>query len=160
MEIRNPLEDELVVVPPQRGEKHIVGVQPRMPLAPLVERWWPVRIGAARAQHAVLRLVPVLRRPVDPVRRELVDDEKRGECCEVRDPLVERIHVMEHASRDDGIPRSVDLLEGLSHVPLALGCLRVDAEDVVATRRERLDEPAFAAAPDLEDSTRRGRQLI
>ena len=55
------------------------GMQPRMPLAPHVEVGRPVRLGAGRAQHPVLPLVPVLRGGVDLVRRELVDDEQRRE---------------------------------------------------------------------------------
>ena len=78
-------------------------VQPGMPRAPLVEVGRAVRLGAARAQHPVLPLVPVLRGAVDPVGRELVDDEERRERREQIEALVERVHVMEHAARDDGV---------------------------------------------------------
>ena len=87
----------------------------------------------------MLPLVPVLRRFVDQIPRELVGDEQRGERRESFEPLVERVHVVQHATRDDGVELAeVGLFERRLHVPLAGGRVRVDADDVVAARREQL----------------------
>ena len=54
-------------------------MQAGVPLAPLVETGRAVRLDTARAQHAVLTFVPVLRGAIDPVGGELVDDQERRE---------------------------------------------------------------------------------
>ena len=64
----------------------------------------PLRLGAACAQHPVVGLVPVLRRAADAVACELVDDEERRERGEQVEALPERVHVVQHVPRDDGIP--------------------------------------------------------
>jgi hypothetical protein len=70
-----------------------------------------------------------------------------------RAPLVERFHVMKHPARDNRVPLAVELLERALPEAVALRCVRVDTEHVVARVRELRDEPAFAAAPHLEHST-------
>ena len=107
----------------------------------------------------MLPLVPVLCFGVDAIRRELIDDEQRCEACELRDSLVERIDVMEHAPGDDCVVRAVDLLEARAAEARAFGRVRVDAEHVVAGGGERRDEPALVAAADLEHSRWRRWQL-
>src|SRR3954469_24100908 len=131
-----------------------------MPKTPLVEVGGAVRLDAARTQHPVLALVPVLRGAVDPVPGELVRDEERRERREQIEPLVQRIDVVEHATRDDGVPRALELLERRLYEALALRRIRVDAEHVVPGCSEQLDEPALSPAADLEDALRRWRQLV
>ena len=91
---------------------------------------------------------------------ELVDDEQRREARELRDPVVERIDVMEHAAGDDRVVLAVDLLEGELAERRPLRRVRIDAEHVVARGGERGDEPALASAADLEHSPWRRRQLV
>ena len=108
----------------------------------------------------MLPLVPVLRRGIDPVPRELVDEQARRERCELVEALAQRVHVMEHAAGDDGIELPFELLEFAAPEPLPSGALRVDAEDVVAGVGEQRDEPALTAAADLEHAQRRRRQML
>src|SRR6266566_4854666 len=129
-------------------------VQPWMTHTPFVEVGRAVRLGAARAQHPVLPLVPVLRGGVDPVGRELVDDEERREGREQVQSLAERIHVMQYATGYDRVPLPLELLERRLYEPCAGRRVRVDAERVVARRREELNEASLAPAPDLEDALR------
>ena len=136
-------------------------MQPLMTGTPLVDVARPVRLGAGRTQQPVLRLVPVLRGIVDPVPRELVDQHERCERRELVEALAERVHVMEHAPGDDGVEVAVDdLLERTSTERLALGCLRIDAECVVAGVGEQRHETALPAATDLEHAPWRRRQLL
>ena len=67
---------------------------------------------------------------------------------------------MEHAPGDDGVEVAVELLERTSTETLALGCLRIDAECVVAGVGEQRDETALPAATDLEHAPWRRRQLL
>ena len=128
--------------------------------APLVEIARAVGLGAARTQQPVLALVPVLRRLVDQVPRELVDEQERAERREFVQTFAERAHVMEHARGDDGVELAVEGLELAPAKPRALGCVRVDAEHVVAGLGEQPHEPTLPAAADLEHAPRRPRQLL
>ena len=67
---------------------------------------------------------------------------------------------MEHAPGDDGVVRAVDLLESRPAEERPVGRLRIDADDLVPGRPERLDEAALASAADLEHSSWRRRQLV
>src|SRR2546430_169111 len=136
MEVRDPLEDALVVACPQSVEQERVRMQARMPPAPLVEVGRAVRLASRSAQHPVLSLVPLLPRSVDKIPRELVDEEQRRERGEMVEALVERLHVVQHATGDHGIPArnrgSVhSILERRPDEPLTPGRLWIDAERVV-----------------------------
>src|ERR1700704_1785409 len=111
-----------------------------MPLAPVIEIGWAVRLDPGRAQHPMLPLVPVLSRAIDPVGCELVDDQQRRECGQRVEPFVERVHVMEPPACDHRIPFALELLELCAYKPLAFRRMRIDAEHVVARTREQLDE--------------------
>jgi hypothetical protein len=132
----------------------------RMPESPLVEIAGPVRLHAGRAKQSMLPLVPVLRRIVDPVPRELVHENER---CELREPveaLAERTNVMEHPAGDCRVELAVELLELDPTETRALGRLRIDADRVVAGAGKQLDEAALAAAADLEHASRGRRQML
>jgi hypothetical protein len=72
---------------------------------------------------------------------------------------------MEDATGDDCVPpraeqRLTRLLEGRVDELRPVGRLRVDTDNVVAARREQLDEAAVTSAADFEDSARGRRQLL
>jgi hypothetical protein len=81
-----------------------VRMQISMTVAPGVEIPRPVRLDAGRTEKRVLPLVPVLRGRVDQVDREFVDDEERSERGDEVEPLPEWTHVVQHPSRDHGVP--------------------------------------------------------
>jgi hypothetical protein len=128
-----------------------------MALAPLVEVGRAVGLDPARAEHAVLTFVPVLSGAIDPVVGELVDDEERRERGEQVETFVERVHVVQHATSDDGIPFALELLERPLHEARALGRLRVYTEDLVSRGCEQLDDTALVPAPDFEHAQWRRR---
>ena len=63
------------------------------------------------AAIAPARVVPRLQVGIDEIPRELVHDEQRPEIGELLDRVVERVEVMDDASRDDRIELVVDLAE-------------------------------------------------
>src|SRR5205085_11671871 len=112
-EIRPPLQESPLVPGLELTEKGRGRVQAGVVLAPLVDARRSVGVVPGRDEQPVLALVPLLRRPVDPLRRELVDDEERGEPGERVERVPERVHVVEDANRDDRVEwaRLVELLE-------------------------------------------------
>jgi len=144
----------------ESGEERIGRVQPRMPLAPLVEQRRRLGRRARRDEDAVLGLVPFLRGAANPLRRELVDNEQRSEGRQLLERRVERLDVMEDADGHRGIERLVELAKVAVQELGSGGRARVDAPHVVARRRELADEAAAVAAADLEDAGGRRRQLL
>ncbi len=107
-------------------------------------------------------LVPRLDIADDQVGRELIDKEQRRKPREQRDPVVERVDMMEHARCDDRVPglrcqNIRSLLKLASQIAIAVRRSRVDAHDVVATLGEVFNETALVAAAHLEHACRRGR---
>jgi hypothetical protein len=158
VEVRHPHEFTLFVVVSQRAENDLVPVETRMALSPIVDSLR--RLDVACGGPALL--VPRLDIADDQVGRELVDKQQRGEPREQRDPIVERVDVMEHACGDDRVPGLRcedlrDLLKLASQITVAVRSARVDAHDVVATLGEVLNETSLVAAAHLEHTCRRGR---
>ena len=109
----------------------------------------------------MLRLVPVLRRRVDPVPRELVEDQQRRQAHELVERRPERVDVMQHTACNDGGERArvVELFERDLPVRLAGRRVRINREHVVPGFEQRRRDPAFVPAPDLEHARRRRGQL-
>ena len=160
VQVRHPLEHTLVVALAQRREQRLVRMQIGMTRRPLAEIRWPGRVGARRCEHSMLALVPVARVGVEAGPRELVDEEQRREARELRDPVVERVDVVEDAAGHDGVEGTVDVLEADLPERRPVRRVRIDAEHVVARGGERGDEAAVAAAAHLQHSPWRRRQLV
>ena len=131
-------------------------MQPRMPPPPLLERRRPDRIRTLPPAS----LVPRLQLGVDEIPRELVHDEHGREIGEFPDRIVERVEVMDDASRDDRVELAVNLAKVV--LPKALACrrTRIDTEDVVPCGGERGHDAAAVAAADLEHARRSGWQVL
>src|SRR5690349_3703142 len=115
---------------------------------PLREVRRALRLAAGRGEGPMMALVPVHRRRVHVVPRELVDDEQRRERNELVESGLERMDVVQDTSRDDGVegPWIVELLERHAPVDRAVGRGRVDREHVVAGACQRGCDTAFASA--------------
>ena len=102
MEVRHPDEFTLVVVTPQRAENDLMPVQTWVATSPIIDllRGLDVACGGPPL------LVPRLDITDDQVGRELIDKEQRREPREQRDPVVERVDMVEHARCDDRVPGS------------------------------------------------------
>ena len=156
MEVRHPVEGAFLVLPAQRREEAVVRMQSRMPPPPLLDRRRPDRIRTLTPA----RLVPRLEVGIDEIPRELVHDEQRPEIGELLDRVVERVEVMDDASRDDRIELVVDLAEVALPEAVARRRARIDAEDVVPGGGERGHDAASVAAADLEHARRSRRQVL
>jgi hypothetical protein len=120
-------------------------------------------MSARREQDAALRLVPLRRRLVDRVPRELVEHERAavaeqlGDACHV---VVQARHVMERTARDHGVEAFVvvHVLQLDPPEDRPFGRRGVDRDDVVACGIDRARELSVAAA-DLEDPRRKRRKM-
>jgi hypothetical protein len=134
-------------------------IQPRVVHAPVIEVRRTLGLGTGNTEHPVLPLVPVLRRLVDPVPRELFENENGREPRELLERGLERVDVMKDALGDGEIEQGgiVERLQGDLPEDRPFRRIRVDREHVVAFRRERKRELATAAA-DLEEAGGRRKQ--
>jgi len=72
-------------------------VEIRVALRPLPQVARAQRLAAGRGEEPMLRLVPCARRLVDPLGRELVDEQERREPRQLVEAGAERIDMMQDA---------------------------------------------------------------
>ena len=159
MEVRHPLERPLLVARPQRFEQHVLRVEVRVALPPLVEGRRAGRLRAGGGEQAVLALVPVLRCGIDQLLGELVDEQQPTERREPVEPSSSgrtwwSTRPATTASNSPSTSSNDPLPERR-----AFRGVRIDPERVVARVEERRHEPAELAAADLEHPRRRRRQV-
>lgn len=111
-----------------------------------------LRLPSGSREHAVLGLVPLDRRRVHVVPRELVQYEQRRQVRELVERGAEQLDVMENATRHDRVEPTlvVELLERDASVQRPLRRLWIDREHVISGLGEGRSHAALAPAPDLE----------
>ena len=131
-------------------------------LPPLGEVGRARRLAARGGQRPVLPFVPVPRRFVDPLPRELVEEEQRGQPRHLVQRLTERLDVVEDALGNDGVEpgRLLELLQRDLPEPLALRRLLVDRDRVVAGIDQGRRDAAGAPAADLQHARGRRRKVL
>jgi signal transduction histidine kinase len=136
-------------------------MQVRVAAAPFREIRRSFGLVARGAERPVLALVPLDRRLIHVVPRELVEHQQWRERSELVERRRERMDVMQDAPRDDCIERAriVELVERDPAIERSLWRLRVDRQHVVARTRECGRHTPFVPTANLQYAGGRRRKL-
>src|SRR5438067_212173 len=160
IEIRTPFEVSLFESGRDLATDHVRRVEVVVFVSPTREIRPSDRLAPGGDQHSMLPLVPVARRVIHPIPRELVEDQDWRHPRDLVQRGTEWIDMVEDPLRDDGVECSlVQLLQrdGLEGFPG--GWVVIDAERVVAGVSQRGCDPTFRAAAHLEHARRWRREM-